>query len=463
MQLNRALLVKFFLELRASYWFVPSVMVLGSVVLSVFTIWLDAQFSDDWPREVPFIFSNQAEGARSLLATVAGSMITVAGVTFSLTLLAVSHATGQFGPRLLNNFMRDRGNQVTLGTFVSTFIYCLLVLRTVRSADEQSTGDPSLDSFGAFVPHISVTLGLVLALCSVGVLIYFIHHVPESIRLSHVVSDVGRQLCDAIDELFPEMIAQPEERVAEQPQEDPVPDDFYRQAIPIRRKQSGYVQSIDDAGLLDLAKKRDVAIFIKHRPGDFYSQGTPLILVSPAENVTEEDRDQLQLLFALGDRRTLSQNATFAVDQLVQVAQRALSPGVNDPQTAVVCLDWLKVGLLELARRRTPSEYRFDEDGDLRVFTRPQAFCEFCDRVFDQLRQYVAADRNATFHMMAMINDLEAVVTEQRQRACLVRHSEKLLDAFSTAGHPDFEVQTLRGIKSKSVEKEFPISAAPVA
>jgi uncharacterized membrane protein len=143
---------------------------------------------------------NQPEGARTLLATVAGSMITVAGVTFSLTILAVSYATSHFGPRLLDNFMRDRGNQITLGTFLATFLYCLLVLRTVRSGSD--IFKPGANA-ALFVPHLSVLVAIALTLASVGVLIYFIHHIPESIHISNVLHRISRELSDKIEDLYP--------------------------------------------------------------------------------------------------------------------------------------------------------------------------------------------------------------------------------------------------------------------
>jgi len=148
--MNRAYFIKFLSEIRASYWFIPSLMVTAAILLPLVTVWVDGQLSTDWPENIPFVFSSRPEGARSLLATVAGSMITVASVTFSLTLLAVSHATGQFGPHLLNNFMRDRGNQFTLGTFTATFIYCILDLRTVQSAEEAPLGVESASEVELF-------------------------------------------------------------------------------------------------------------------------------------------------------------------------------------------------------------------------------------------------------------------------------------------------------------------------
>lgn len=451
--MNNALLVKYLLEIRASYWFIPSLMVVGAVILSVVTVWLDGHVSTDWPEQVPLLFSNKPDGARSLLATVAGSMITVAGVTFSLTLLALSHATSHFGPRLLNNFMRDRGNQITLGTFVSTFIYCLLVLRTVRSAEEAPHGQEQADNLmAAFVPHISVTIAMLMALSSVAVLIYFIHHIPESIRLSNVVSNVGRELCGSIDKLFPEMIAQPADECAGVRTDDSperlIPAEFFDTATAIELDRSGFVQSIDEDRILKMACDLDVTIFIKHRPGDFYCNSTDLILVAPADRIEDSDHAQLRSLFALGTYRTISQNTMFAVDQLVEVAQRALSPGVNDPMTAMYCLDWLKAALVEVARREQPTVYRCDENGKLRVFSRQIGFEQFCAQIFDQLRPYVAADLNASRHMMKMIRFVQRIATRQSDKNILDSHADRLIGSCENSGMADFDIDELRELKS---------------
>lgn len=148
-----------------------------AVALALGTVELDKTFADDWLKRLGLSYSGGAEGASLLLGTVAGSMIAIAGTVFSMTLVALSLASSQLGPRLLRNFMRDTGNQIVLGTFVATFVYCLLVLRTIRRVDEV-----------AFVPHLSVSFGILLATVSVGVLLYFIHHISVSIQADQVVA-----------------------------------------------------------------------------------------------------------------------------------------------------------------------------------------------------------------------------------------------------------------------------------
>ena len=219
----KATLLTFWEDVRSSYWFIPSLMALAAVLLSSGAIYLDGVIGAGWMDEVAWLYANKPDGARALLSTISGSMITVAGVTFSITIASVAYATGQFGPRLLTNFMQDRGNQVTLGTFIATFLYCLLVLRTIRGADERTGGSAEVsgDFVGAFVPHAAILIALVLTLASVGVLIFFIHHVPDSIHISNVIAKIGRELNAKIDSLFPEMLGQkPPEELDGEPESD---------------------------------------------------------------------------------------------------------------------------------------------------------------------------------------------------------------------------------------------------
>lgn len=452
--MNNAYLMKWLVEIRASYWFVPSVMVVGAILLSILTLWIDGQVSSEWPRELPFIFASRPSGARSLLATVAGSMITVAGVTFSLTLLAVSHASAQFGPRILNNFMRDRANQLTLGTFIATFMYCLMVLRTVRSAGETEKNVPNGSELAeSFVPQFSITVALTLALCSIGVLIYFFHHMPESIRLSNVVSKVGKDLQRSINSLFPETVAGDQPSELESPPTKQVPEGFFKNAKAITLDQSGYVQTIDEQGVMNLANKHDLVIFLNCKPGDFYCSSTELMYAWPGSKVTDEIAQQLKVCYALGIHRTEMQNALFAVDQLVEVAQRALSPGVNDPITANYCIDWLQSVLVSMTQRSRPEVFRYNQSNKLRIFTRPVAFEDFCNRVFDQLRQYVASDFNASIHMITSINAIRRAAKDPDHICILNAHAAKLIKTAEQQQLTSFDITHLKRLNQMGIDR----------
>ena len=424
----KARLVKFWEAARSSYWFIPSLMTMGAIGLAFVMTYLDASLGATWVDQIDWLYANKPEGARALLSTIAGSMITVAGVTFSITIAAVAYATNNFGPRLLTNFMQDQGNQVTLGTFIATFLYCLLVLRTIRSPEEAAAGKrvPVDELAGAFVPHLAILCGLALALCSIGVLIFFIHHVPESIHASNVTADIGRKLNQKIKERFPGMIgfSVPEDEDYD-PKED-MPDDFFDRATPVDAEGDGYVQYIDEARILRVATREDLLVRIEYRPGDFVSLGKTLAWVYPAEHADDGMANHVRNAFVMGRGRTQRQDILFLAQELVEIASRALSPGINDPFTAMTCLDWLGNALSNLGRRSMPGAYRYDDHRELRVIVHPITFEEFADAALGPPRPYVEADRNAALHMMKVIADVACDLEDDDHRQVLLRHARAL-------------------------------------
>lgn len=419
-----ALVITLWARVRNSYWFVPSLLVVGAIVLSFVTTEMDERFGSDWMEGIEWLSVNQPAGARAVLSTVAGSMITVAGVTFSMTILSISHTTSQVGPRLLNNFMADKANQFTLGVFISTFIYCLMVLRTVRSAETAPPGsDSGSDLAAAFVPQIAVVVGVLMAIASVGVLIFFIHHIPETIHVSNIIAGVGKGLNRRIDDQFPSRVGLPRGEDADLEGEAQLPLGFETTAQPIGSNGCGYLEYIDGKGLLGLATKHDLVLKLQQSPGDFVTPASVLLLASPGVRVDDDIEKELASMFVCGVQRTSTQDLRFQVNQLVEVAVRALSPGVNDPFTAISCMDWLQSALEKLAARELPDSHRFDEDGNLRLVATPITFADFASLVFDQLRPYVATDRNASLQMMQMLGDLVQQPMPVRDRRLLCRHA----------------------------------------
>ncbi|SMP59217.1 Uncharacterized membrane protein [Neorhodopirellula lusitana] len=419
-----ALLITLWEKVRNSYWFVPTLMVLGSIGLSFLTTTIDNEIGSDWMEDISWLHANKPAGARAVLSTVAGSMITVAGVTFSMTILSISHTTSQIGPRLLNNFMGDKANQFTLGVFISTFIYCLMVLRTVRNAESPPpSGADVANLVDAFVPHIALIVGVLMAIASVGVLIFFVHHVPETIHVSNIIAGVGRGLNQRIENQFPARVGEPNEVKSNRSAKAELSDSFYDSAAKVLSTKVGYLEFIDGDALLQLASKHDLVVQVLPRSGDFVTDGTVLLVASPSDHVDESVQKDLASMFICGTQRTTTQDLRFQVNQLVEVAMRALSPGVNDPFTAISCMDWLQATLENLASRELPDAHRYDDNQELRLVVEPVTFESFASLVFDQLRPYVAADRNASLKMMEMLGSLALNVSSARDRRLLVRHA----------------------------------------
>jgi len=409
-------LAKMWDSLQSSYLFLPAVIVAIAIALAVAMLTLDRQGYYGVLENWGWLYTGSADGARAMLSAIAGSTITVAGTVFSITIVALQLAASNFGPRLLRNFMQDVGNQVVLGTFIGTFIYCLLVLRTVR-------GDR--DDYNSFIPQLSVTVALALAIASIGLLIYFIHHASTIIQASHVISEVSADLDRAIDRLFPEKIgqglAQVERRVAE------IPANFDADAYPIKATSSGYLQAIDDEKLMQIASENELLVRLEFRPGKFVVQGSELVMVYPGGRVNQKLTKKFRDTFILGTERTEQQDVEFPIHQLVEIALRAISPAVNDPFTAIRCIDRLSTGLSCLAQRDFPSPYRYDDNNKLRVIARAVTFAGLTDAAFNQIRQYSTSDVAVTIRLLEAIATIACYTQNQKDRAALHRHAEMIL------------------------------------
>jgi uncharacterized membrane protein len=413
-------------QLRTSFWFMPALMSLGAALLALVTLAIDARLSDEVRSGLTWIYGGGPEGARSLLSTVASSAITVAGTTFSITIAALSLASSQFGPRLLRTFVRDTGNQVVLGTFVATFLYCLLVVRTVRGLEDTRV-----------VPHLSVTVGVLLAIANLGVLIYFIHHVAMSIRADQVIAAVGHDLDGAVEHLFPEQLGRglvAQRAGADTPPPPAAPPD----ATPVALDHDGYLQVLDVDTLMGLAAEHDLVVTLLRRPGDFIVADEPAALVWPAQHVDDEARRVIAGAFILGRERSAQQDVLFVVNQLVEVAARALSPGINDPFTAITCLDRLGAVLCRVVRRSLPDGRRYDEGGQLRVIAPPVRFDELVDAAFDQIRHYGRDNLVVMGRLLDTLARVGEATAGEWQHAPLLRQAqlayEGSLDALPTGG-----------------------------
>ncbi|WP_416876988.1 DUF2254 domain-containing protein [Litorimonas sp.] len=412
-----ARLIKIWQDLQSSYYFIPGLMAFGAIVLAYVTIALDEIYGLQVSDESIFFLSNKATGARTILATIAGSMIGVAATTFSITMVAVTSAAGQYGPRLIGNFMRDRGNQVTLGTFTSTFIYCLLILRVARTGD----GREVENAITEFVPNISLLVAMGLTLMSVGVLIYFIHHIPETLNVGNITSRVGRRLSDDIEKRYPETIGQSREEKTIDINEYKLED-----AQTIRSVFEGFIQTLNEDALLNLCSKWDAVAKIEYRPGDFVTKGDILARVWADKELSEDEELDFLDGFATGHSRSAYQNILFLADELVEILARALSPGVNDPFTAINCINWFHSALKQFSKVVEPSPYRYDEQGDLRLIAYPVTFDQFLDTICDQSRAYIATDRNTSIKMMTVLTEIAAVVDTKAYKESVLEQLEKL-------------------------------------
>ena len=365
-------------ELRASLWFVPGVMIACSIVLAFGLVELDAWLGREWLSSYPLIFGVGTGGSRGMLTAIASSMLTVATLAFSLTLNAVTQASNQFTPRIFRNFLRDTANQFVLGYFVSVFAFCLIVLRTIRSED---------DDGAAFVPSIAVVSGLVLAVGGIFVLIFFIHHIAASLQINRIIDGIVDETKGAIDALYPSRLGEGSEVEPEALE----PDEDEREWIAVRASNHGYLQRIDQEGLMKFAEERNSVMKVNAYIGDFVGTGVPLAAVKngrSGKNGSEADDASVRKvneLFSIERQRTIEQDAAFGIRQIVDIALKALSPGVNDTTTAVTCVDGLGELVADLSERRFPEEVRRSDNGSMLVVKAPN-FEYFVSKAFDQIR-----------------------------------------------------------------------------
>ena len=410
-------------SLKTNFWFLPGLIVISSIIISYFTIAVDKSFNANTYQLPEILFTGGAEGARAVLATIAGSMITIAGVTFSITIVALTLASSQFGPRLMRNFMKDQGNQVVLGIFNATFIYCLLILRSVDTTEKYT-----------FVPNISTSFAVVLALINVCILIYFIHHISSSIQADHVISSVYKELMTSIDRLFPEELGydvnQDEINAVNQVQQK-----NYQKSCGLAAKQSGYLQAINNEALMDKITTNDWLIRIHYRPGEFIVEGSTLVTLY-CENELDDDTEKIIQSFIIGNKRTPEQDIEFSIHQLVEIAARALSPGINDPFTAITCIDRLGSVLGRLCHKKFPSARRCDDQGNLRIITKPFSFTGITNAAFDQIRQYSQSDAAVTIRLLEILKIIAKLSRNRQQRQALLKQAQ-MIERVSRQSLPD--------------------------
>ena len=364
---------------RASYWFYPALFTTSAALLAILTVWLDRHGAAQWLTSHEWVDEARPEGARNVLNVISGSMIGVASTVFSITIAAVVYASGSYGPRLLANFMEDRGNQLSLATFIATFVYSVLVLRVVRDAYE-TAGDPG------FVPQLSLLIATGLMAASIVVLVYFLNHVPASIRINAVLEGIGERLLRSVRDRFPKECA------AEQQDQPP-------QGAPVAATGTGYIQIIDFAGLDRIARDTECRIELRLRPGDFVHPDVVLLAVVGAEP-DDAMADRLRGCFSLGAMRSPSQDIEFLIDELVEIALRALSPGINDPFTAVTALHWLGAATAQIgARDLRGGPDRGDYDWN-RIVPMNDDFDHFVRRGFGGIRAAAATSPIAAMQFL---------------------------------------------------------------
>ena len=400
------------IDVKASLWFVPATLALAAIVLARSLVAVDARVDERLDAALPWFAGGEPAVATNILTVIAGSMITVAALVFTLTIVALTLASTQFSPRILRMFMRDRITQAVLGFFVSVFVYCLVVLRTIRS---DAGGD-------AFVPSIAVAVGATLGVAAMGVLVYFMHHIAHSIAASTIIAAIAGETFKVIDEMYPEgaTVADPLEVEAE------LAGAEWRTIAAMR---TGYIRNIDVDGLADAARARNASIRLERRVGEFVVEGGPIASVSGAAAALARE---IHSCCNVDTQRTIEQDVAFGIRQLVDIALKALSAAVNDTTTALNCVDYLGAICARLATRSVGPIVRRDSGG-IRVYVPGQSLEDFLDLAFNQIRQNASGNVAVMIRLLGVVEIVaDAGGTRTREGAEIlaeqVRHVAKLAE-----------------------------------
>lgn len=401
----------FWKELMATFWFVPVLIICAAILLSIGLVLLDNIVVIPQGSWLRFFVVNSSDSARSILSTISGAMIGVAGTVFSVTLVALTLASSQFGPRLIKNFMYVRLNQIVLGSYISTYLYCLIVMNSIKDVD----GD-------YFIPSISIGVAILAAIANIILLIIFIHRIAVSIQADKVISEISDIISGQVEQLFPEKMG---DQLEQQKKIDPSAEiSSYSREFFVKSHKSGYLQYVDSEGLIERVSEQNSLFILQHRPGSFLVRGGEIGIVYSNEDWDEESINGILDRFVIGKTKTSQQDLEFSIHQMVEIAARALSPGVNDPYTAIACIDNLTSTLCYLAEAQFPSKYRADQDGRLRVIADVLDFKGLLDAAFNQIRQFSGGSTAVIIRLMEALTTILGFTKLESQSRAVIRHAE---------------------------------------
>lgn len=403
-------------DLQTTFWFIPLIVTLFGLILAEAMMHIDRRFSLGLGRIIGASYLLEADAARALLASIAATTVTLVGIVFSITFVTLVLASQQYGPRILENFTRDPQSRFMVGLFLATFVYCTVVAGAIREFESEFT-----------IPQVAVFVGLVLGLSCVIALIYYIHHLANSIRSGSIIKRVANDLHSMVDHLYPEDIGF----------EPPV---GYRPPVlehgqQLLAQENGFFQNVIGEDLIRVARSYNVILELEYCPGEFVLAGTPLVTAYGRIDDVAALQREVQEAFDLGRDRTVEQDARFAFDKLVETAVRSLSPGINDPMTAMMCLDRLAEGLIYLAQHQSGQPYRFDAEGQFRLIVhRPVTFVEMVHVAFTQIRRYGKNDLEVMLHILKLLRRIGIQARTEEEQQALRLQAELVRQQCEAAG-----------------------------
>ncbi|MBI4499255.1 MAG: DUF2254 domain-containing protein [Chloroflexi bacterium] len=415
----------------STFWFVPALLVIMGAVLALGMLYADTVWGPEFEQRVPYLFQGTADAGRSLLAAIAGSLITVVTLAFSVLIVALNQASTQFTPRVLRNFMSDRGNQVVLGSYLGAFAYALLVLRQIRS---------TAADVPAFVPPLAITGAIALTLWCIGLLVYFFHHSARSLQAETILEEIHQALLDATERLYPDELGFPAAADHES-LPDPPPG---AQLEVVRTARAGYLRRLDVEQILGIAGPPVRLVRVVPQIGTYLPHGAVLAEVWADPAPSAQEFSSVRNAFILGQEQTIRQDALFGIRQLVDIAVKALSPGINDPTTAEHALDRIGNVIGILAGRAFPRRRRMVPGAaTIFWFERPD-FADFVAAAFGQIRHAARGGVHPTRHLLTVLSAVRARTFTPDRAAAVRGEVEEALAGIERAGMTPRERTSIR-------------------
>lgn len=401
-------------RVMSSFWFVPSLLTLCALFTAGALIGLDRFLQLEPNGSFGWLYSNSAEGARALLSTIAGSMITVTGVLLSAMIVVMTLASQQYGPRLVQNFIEDKASQTVIGCFVGCFIYSVIILKTIQTGEF------------VFIPHLSILGALLFTILCIALMLFFVHHLSSAIQVQAIMRRVYTKLTHEIDTLFPEDIGQAQESSNETEENKIKAAKASREITKkVEVTRSGYLQSIEHEKLLTICSQQDLFIHFQSTPGDFLINGAAVVEVYHSKKINDDLIEEIRSMFLIGTFPNCPQDIIFPIRQLEEIAIRALSPGINDPHTAIEAIDYLGSALAQLVERKQPSRLRFDDNQALRLVVQSPNFEEILRHAYQQIHHYGKDD-------VTIINKLFESLDSIQRRLEPTSNKRAVIDTFKS-------------------------------
>lgn len=405
----------FWSELTTSFWFIPVFIIILSIPTALGFAYVDGIITLSREGIQRYIFVNSADSARSILSTISGAMVGVAGTVFSVTLVALTLASSQLGPRLIKNFMYVRLNQVVLGAYVSTYLYCLIVLNTIHESNGFT-----------FIPAISILFSIILAIINIILLIIFIHQISISLQADKMISDIHTLLSFQFKSLFPEKLKE-EIKPIDLDQADRIKS-LYKKIIPLKSTKSGYIKYIANETLIELMTIDNSLLELNVRTGDYIVKDAEIGKIYQTRDARETNFEKIWDQLFIGKTRTSQQDIEFSIHQMVEIAARALSPGVNDPYTAIACIDNLTSIMCYLTQVTFPPRYLFDKERNLRIITETLSFEGVMNAAFNQIRQFSARSTAVIIRLMEAVTTISHFTKNENHKNAVIKHAKMILN-----------------------------------